>query len=242
MYKTLLASVPEREYLQTLAIRTAGNFLVLASAFLIIKTVYQPVTEEIVFFLDDIRGVSYVVEEYDPSEQNTVDEPAEDQPSGFAQIFQQQKVEVMVPEDPNFSVVIPKIGANAPVVSNVNPASEQEYLEALEDGIAHARGTSFPGQGGHTFLFAHSTDYIWNIGSYNAVFYLLYKLEVGDEINIFYEGQRYKYVAEEKTIIEPTDVSYLTRRPDYELLTLQTCWPPGTTLKRLIVSARRVSE
>lgn len=235
----LLANMPAREYLETLGIRTLGNFLIISSLFLMAKTVYQPVYEEVRFFMNDITKKSYVVSGTTPAPQET---PEAGQSGRFAQLFQQNNVEVLVPEDPEFSLVIPKIGANAKVVKNVNAASEQEYLDALKDGIAHARGTGFPGEGGHIFLFAHSTDYIWNIGSYNAVFYLLYKLEIGDEINMFYEGQRYAYEVKEKVIIEPTDVEYLTRRTDYELLTLQTCWPPGTTLKRLIIGAERKVE
>jgi sortase A len=203
------------------------------------KTVYQPVFEEVRFFMNDITKKTYVVSGSNPTPQET---PEAGQSGRFAQLFQKNNVEVLVPEDPEFSLVIPKIGANARVVKNVNAASEQEYLDALKSGIAHARGTGFPGEGGHIFLFAHSTDYIWNIGSYNAVFYLLYKLEIGDEINMFYKGQRYVYKVKEKAIIEPTDVEYLTRQTDYELLTLQTCWPPGTTLKRLIIGAERKVE
>ena len=91
-------------------------------------------------------------------------------------------------------------------------------------------------------MFAHSTDYIWNVGTYNAVFYLLYKLEKGDEINIFYKGQRYVYKVTDKEVVDPTEVEYLTRKTDREFLTLQTCWPPGTTLKRQLIFAERVSE
>lgn len=239
MYHRIHTAIPTREYLQTLAVRTVGNFLVLTSVFFLVKTVYQPVFEEVAFFMNTVRGTSYVVQD----ESIPSSPPATPgQGNGFAQLFQNNRVEVLVPEDPNFSLVIPKIGANAPVVPNVNPGSEEEYQEALTRGIAHARGTSFPGEGGHVFLFAHSTDYLWNLGSYNAVFYLLYKMEIGDEVSMFYQGQRYTYVIEEKVIIEADDVEYLTRKTDYELLTLQTCWPPGTTLKRLIVSGRRISE
>lgn len=181
--------------------------------------------------MNDVTKTTYTVDSTVATNQNT--SPA---PGGFAQLFQQQKVELIVPEDPNFSLVIPKIGANARVVANVDPGTEEKYLEALKYGIAHAEGTAFPGEGSHVFLFAHSTDYIWNIGSYNAVFYLLYKLEIGDEMNMFYKGQRYVYEVNEKTIIDPDNVQYLTRKTNVETLTLQTCWPPGTTLRRLIVS------
>ncbi len=223
-----------KDFLATLSVRTVGNFLTFASLFLIVKTLYQPVFEEIKFFYNDITSKSYTVQSSNAEPTPPV--------SGFGSFFQTKKVEVLVPDDPNFSLVIPKIGANARVVQNVDPGNEPEYLEALKNGIAHARGTSFPGQGGNIFLFAHSTDYIWNIGSYNAVFYLLYKLETGDEVNVFYQGKRYKYEVTEKAIIEPEQVEYLTRTPDEETLTLQTCWPPGTTLKRMVVSGKLKAE
>jgi sortase A len=120
-------------------------------------------------------------------------------------------------------------------------ASTREFA-ALQKGVAHAKGTAFPGEGGHIFMFAHSTDYVWNVGTYNAVFYLLYKLEVGDEVNLFYKGTRYVYKVTGKQIVDPSQVEYLTRKTPNELLTLQTCWPPGTTLKRMLVFAEPVSQ
>lgn len=226
-----------KQFLTTLSIRTFGNFLVLSSLFLIGKTLYQPALEELRFFANDITQTTYI--------SSKTAKPSADvtpQPGGFARLFETRKVEVLVPEDPDFSLVIPKIGANAKVVANVDPANETNYLEALKSGIAHADGTAFPGEGGHIFFFAHSTDYIWNIGSYNAVFYLLYKMELGDEVNIFYKGQRYIYEVTDKAIIEPDQTDVLTKRTSFEYLTLQTCWPPGTTLKRLVVNAKRKSE
>jgi sortase A len=151
-------------------------------------------------------------------------------------------VEILAPEDPNFDIIIPKIGANSRIISNVDVSDEQVYLDALQNGVAQAVGTDFPGEGGHIFLFAHSTDYIWNVGTYNAVFYLLYKLEPGDEVDLFYEGHRYVYKVIGKKVVEPTEVEYLTRETNKEFLTLQTCWPPGTTLQRLLVFATRVVE
>ncbi len=167
----------------------------------------------------------------------------QDRPKGLlAKTFEFKKTELLVPEDPYFSVVIPKIAANAKVQSNIDPTDEKVYLEALKKGVAHALGTAFPGEGGHVFLYAHSTDYLWNVGSYNAVFYLLYKLEKGDEINVFYKGKRNVYKVIDKKVVTPSEVEYLTRKTNKEFLTLQTCWPPGTTLKRLLVFATRVAE
>src|SRR3972149_9905227 len=49
--------------------------------------------------------------------------------------------------DPYFSLYIPKIDAKAKVIANVNPGKAVDYLNALSDGVAHAQGTNFPGQG-----------------------------------------------------------------------------------------------
>ncbi len=165
------------------------------------------------------------------------------QPKGLlARALKIKEVEFLVPQDPDFSIVIAKIAANAKVLSNIDTSDEKIYLDALNKGVAHALGTKFPGESGHIFLFAHSTDYFWNVGTYNAIFYLLNKLEKGDEIDIFFKGQRYIYKVVNSVIAEPSQVEYLTRKSNKEFLTLQTCWPPGTTLKRLLVFATRVSE
>lgn len=230
------------EYLKVLILRTVGNFLVFSSLFLIAKTFYQPVREEAQYFINKTFKKQYVVAEK-PENFTTVLLENQNSPKGaLAKLLNVKPVEVLVPEDPNFSVVIPKIGANARVISNVDASNDKEYLEALKKGVAHAAGTAFPGEGGHVFLFAHSTDYFWNVGSYNAVFYLLYKLEKNDEINLFYKGQRNVYRVIDTATVDPSQVEYLTRKTNKEFLTLQTCWPPGTTLKRLLVFAVREAE
>lgn len=145
----------------------------------------------------------------------------------------------LTPPNKDFSIVIPKIGAVAPVVANVDSQNPDEYLKALRLGVAHAEGTFFPGEGKNTFLFAHSTDAFYNVGRYNAVFYLIGKLKPGDEINIFYRGELLRYEVFEKKVVDADDVQYLGQIGETETLTLQTCYPPGTTLKRLVVVARR---
>jgi len=205
------------------------------------KTFYQPVREEIRFFIDRTTNKKYVISDVKETDKELKQSPKE-QKVTLVDLFQQNTTEAIVPEDPSFSVVIPKIGANAKVIPNVNAANKDEYLQALQKGIAHTRGTAYPGEGGHIFLFAHSTDYFWNVGNYNAVFYLLYKLEKSDEINIVYKGKRYVYRVIGTQIVDPSQVEFIRRKSNREFLTLQTCWPPGTTLKRLLVFAARVEE
>lgn len=145
---------------------------------------------------------------------------------------------VIAPVSTNFGIVIEKINANAKVIADVNPASERDYSQALTQGVAHAAGTKYPGEKGNIYLFSHSTDAPWNIVRFNAVFYLLRELESGDRIVTFYKDKRYDYIVFDKIVVDPSDVSYLTNSYDASILTLQTCDPPGTLFKRLIVRAK----
>ena len=231
------------EYVRILILRTIGNFLLFASLFMIVKTFWQPVKEELIYFVNVKIQKKYIVA--DDKQRLSLDKDSlyKNQQGGLlAKAFNIKPIEILTPEDPNFSIVIPKIGANAKILPNINASDENIYLNALNKGVAHTLGTAFPGEGGHIFLFAHSTDYFWNIGTYNAIFYLLYKLEKNDEINLFYQGQRYVYRVIGREIVDPSQVQYLTRKTNREFLTLQTCWPPGTTLKRLLIFAVRVVE
>lgn len=233
-----LRHIRSGEYVRILTMRTIGNFLIFSSLFLIGKTFYQPVKEEVRYFIDKQTQKEYVV-----TDQQTLAKLGPEKTKGLlAKSLNLQNVDLLIPQDPNFSIVIPKIGANARIIPNVDVSDEPAYLEALQKGVAHAKGTAFPGENSHIFLFAHSTDYIWNVGTYNAVFYLLSKLEKSDEVNIFYKNNRYVYKVIDKKIVDPSQVEYLTRKTNREFLTLQTCWPPGTTLKRMLVFATRVAE
>ncbi|MDO8599803.1 MAG: sortase [bacterium] len=187
--------------------------------------------------------------------------------ASFAQEQEKEKTRQKAQElglpDAKFGVYIPKINAKAPVIENVSASKEAEYMNALKQGVAHASGSVFPGMEGATFLFAHSSEVPWNIGSqYNTIFYLLRELEPGtttpaplgggpalpqvtggDEIYVFFLDKIYKYRVTEKHTVDPNDVSWLTdARVGKERLILQTCWPPGTALKRMIIVAEPVTD
>lgn len=140
--------------------------------------------------------------------------------------------------DPYFSIHIPKIDAKANIVPNIDPSNPDEYLEALKRGVAHARGTGFPGQGNNVYLFSHSTNSPLNFSEYNAVFYLLRKLEAKDKIYVYFLNKKYVYEVTDIVVADADDTSWLNDNEQGERLVLQTCDPPGTTLKRLIVIAK----
>lgn len=154
----------------------------------------------------------------------------------------QTKEQVLNPVDDNFGIVIPKILANAKVIDNVDPYDSHDYQVALTKGVAHARGTALPGHSGNDFIFAHSSGNWYDANRYNSVFYLLHKLEKGDEIYLFYQKNKYLYKVTEKVFADQSDVGFLSPRTkdNSSVLTLMTCWPPGTTLKRLIIKAALV--
>jgi len=228
----------DKETLRLLFFRTLGNFLVLMSLVMIGKTFLPAVAQEVQFAYRRVRKVETRVVAQSSKNQQPTQLPT----NPFLSLVNKltEREELILPADPNFSIVIPKIAANSRILANVNTAAYDEYIKALGEGVAHAQGTAFPGDGGHIYLFAHSTDNILNVGTYNAVFYLLYKLEKNDEILLFYQGKKFTYRVIGKRIVKPTEIHYLTRASAEEFLTLQTCWPPGTTLQRLLVFASPV--
>lgn len=144
-----------------------------------------------------------------------------------------------VPDD-NYSIYIPKIEAISRVIPDVSVENRADYMAALQKGVAEASGLAHPGKNGTTYLFAHSVGNRIDYARYNAVFYLLDKLDIGDAVEIVYNKTDYKYQVWNKEILEPSDVHYLLPQYTEEKLILQTCYPPGTTWKRLVITARRV--
>lgn len=232
------------DIIRYLILRTIGNFLVLITIFGFFATFGPAIYYEASYRIKNIAGVYYtVVDESGESELGKIlrrqSQEIGETESLLRAVLTNNKEQILISASTDFSVAIPKIGANAKVIPNVDSTSEKEYLLALSKGVAHAKGTAFPGLNGNIYLFAHSADNFWNVGRYNAIFYLLKELEAGDDISIFFLGKRFNYVVNDKQIVDPTEVSHI--QPNIgkgEKLILQTCWPPGTTWKRLLVFAR----
>ena len=151
-----------------------------------------------------------------------------------------QENKEIVPIDKNFGLLIPKLNINVKVFANVDATKPQEYLPILAKGVAQSKGSFLPGQEGNVFIFAHSTNTPLNASRYNAVFYLLNKMEKDDEIIIYYQQQKYIYKVMEKKIISPEKLGNYLKALKGKTLTLQTCYPPGTTIKRLLVIAQEI--
>ncbi len=139
-------------------------------------------------------------------------------------------------KDFNFYLIIPKIHAQGEVIENVDPSNQEEYDTALKKGIAHAKGTSLPGQHGTIFLFAHSSGAPWEITRYNTIFLRLGELQENDRITLYYKAKKFDYKVITKKEVWPNETQYLQPAEKDELI-LQTCTPIGTDLKRLLIFA-----
>lgn len=147
------------------------------------------------------------------------------------------KVESLEQKD-GFFITIPKISAQAPVLENVDPWNQTIYQKALEQGVAHAKGTKLPEEKGTVFIFAHSSDAPWRLTRFNTVFLRLGELNSGDEILINKDKRVFKYIVKDKKVVNPNQVRFL-KETEKDQLILQTCTPIGTAFQRLLIFAER---
>jgi len=186
---------------------------------------------------------NYQIKQISPQDYQLVEDPQEAEEKvekKEKQLAVVSQPKLFIPQSFDFSLLIPKIGVNSQVFRNINSSDEGQYLPVLKKGIAHAQGSSLPSQPGVVFLFAHSTDSFFNIGRYNAQFFLLRKLEINDDAFVFYENKKYHYQIADKKIVEADQIEKIIRELRGNYLVLQTCHPPGTTLKRLLVMAKLI--
>lgn len=137
-----------------------------------------------------------------------------------------------------FEMHIPAIFLNEPIIFNVDPDDPAAYTAALKNGIAHAAGTDLPGKEGLGYYFAHSSEPDF-VSQYNAVFYLLGKLQTHDQIILWHHEDEYRYRVIDRRVVDPTDVNFLSAQYERPTIVLQTCWPPGLSQKRLLIFAER---
>lgn len=108
----------------------------------------------------------------------------------------------------------------------------------LKKSLIQYPQTALPGQLGNTVIFGHSVlPQFFNPKSYVSIFATLHTLKIGDEMDINYDGSQYKYIVSEMYEVKSDDFSVLDQRFDDKVITLITCSPPGTYLRRLVVKA-----
>ena len=136
---------------------------------------------------------------------------------------------------------IPVIGVQSPIVW-VHTVDEKKVLDHLEKGVIHYPGTAIPAMKGNSYITGHSSYYTWSKSSFKEVLKGLNKLKAGDEIIFTFKLASGKTtdivyaVTQPGVVVLPDDERLFEDSEGYKL-TLVTCWPIGTNLKRMMVKA-----
>lgn len=132
-----------------------------------------------------------------------------------------------------FYLTIPKLGINRATVRN-------DHTDLKQSLILYP-GTAMPGDLGNPVIFGHSVlPQFFNPKNYLTIFSTLHTLTVGDEILIAQDNATYTYKIREMYQTEPGDLTPLAQSYGGRYLTIITCTPPGTYLRRLIVKAELI--
>ncbi|MDO8488067.1 MAG: sortase [bacterium] len=125
---------------------------------------------------------------------------------------------------------------------NVNNVSVEINGTDLKKNPIQYAGTATPGDYGNTVIFGHSTlPQLYKPGDPVSIFNPLLKIKKGDEIVINYDGITFRYVVRETTEVHPDQIEVLAQRYDKHELTLITCVPLGTYLRRFVARAELVN-
>lgn len=151
-------------------------------------------------------------------------------------------------------VIIPKLNIEVPVIYDVPfiaPGETEKDFEArvqsaLESGVVHYPTSQKPGETGRGFnsnvvIVGHSSNNLFNRGSFKFAFMQIGQLEIGDTFLINYDSKQYVYKVYENKVVTPTEVSVLGPAARPNSATLITCDPPGLNVNRRIIVAEQIS-
>ncbi len=128
-------------------------------------------------------------------------------------------------------LVIPSIGVDMPILEGPT----QKVLD--RGGIWHIPSTSNPVKGGNTVLSGHRWMYL---PPSSRTLYLLDKVQLGEPVIVYWQGQEYDYRIGRREVVNPSRVDILdnTTQPQ---LTIFTCTPLFSTKYRLVLFGDLIS-
>lgn len=146
----------------------------------------------------------------------------------------------------NFSIPgkldIPALSVSVPLIWTSNV---KNFDADLKKGVVHYPGTASPGEPGVGYISGHSSGYAWDKNKYKTVFAQLGDLKIGDTFTIFVQknnGEQvvYRYAIENRGEYDPGDQAQFIGDTG-SVVALSTCWPIGTTDRRLVLFGRLFS-
>jgi LPXTG-site transpeptidase (sortase) family protein len=146
------------------------------------------------------------------------------QPYTVAVVNNQAIADSNMPSDNR--LVIPSIGLDSPILEGQNEST-------VNGGVWRRPNGSEPSVGGNTVMVGHRFRYF---GDASQVFYNLDKVNINDQIIVFWDKQAYKYQVQDISIVSPNNSS-VEAGSSKAKLTLYTCTPIWTSKNRLVITA-----
>jgi sortase A len=109
---------------------------------------------------------------------------------------------------------------------------EGDDWDQLKKGVGHHLNTANPGERGNLVLSGHDDIF-------GEIFKHLDQLKPGDEVIVYSNNQRYRYVVSGQRIIQPTQVEVMLPTSD-PTVTLISCYPYLIDTQRIVVFAQLV--
>ena len=117
----------------------------------------------------------------------------------------------------------------------ISSISLKQYVVAgtservLELGPGHYANTALPGTGGNVGIAGHRT-------TYGAPFANLDQVQIGDELILTVDSNKFHYAVDEVAIVEAVGGEYVLYNRGDDRLTLTTCHPRYSAKQRLVVT------
>jgi sortase A len=128
-------------------------------------------------------------------------------------------------------LVIPSIRLDQVILSGQNETT-------VDKGVWHKPESTTPDRVGNSVIVGHRFTYSPQI---KDPFYHLDKVEIGDDVYAYWEGQRIRYKITEKKVVAETTIEIESQSLG-DRLTLYTCTPLWTAENRLVLIGSRVNE
>lgn len=212
--------------------------ILLVSGLLIIASVVIPIVSYELFTAPNLKQQTFLspvpVVGYEEFEEKILPIPEKSELIYPEKWFPQAKyLEAKQSKITHYTLSIPKF--------NIEDATVEIGGKSLKKSLIHYPGTALPGQLGATIIFGHSVlPQFFNPDNYMTIFSLIPRLELGDDIIIKFDGIRFTYRVIDKVEVKPSNLAVLDQPYDNEYLRLITCTPPGTYLRRGVITAALV--
>lgn len=149
------------------------------------------------------------------------------EPDGFSYFTTDYKPQGHRPDQ--FLITIPKL--------KIEKAQVKVDNLRFAKHLSHFPGSAIPGEAGNAFVTGHSVlPQFYDPKNFKAIFSKLDTLEIGDDVYAEVDGKTFHFLVQYAKVVDPKDLSVLKPiSTTGRNLTLMTCVPPGTNIKRLVV-------